>query len=143
MKYVVYPGHGVGRVLKTETKMGHEFISIEILSTGMKILFPKANSMALGLRSIISAIEAKNLRARIENAISGGPLPNIKTDESWNRRYRNYMELIKSGNPHEMSEVVLALITQKRNQDLSFGERKMLDICLEQLNTEIELALAN
>ena len=61
----VYPGHGVGKVTAIETKeiLGakHTFYSINILDSGMKIMVPRNNAEAVGLRPIISRDEAKKV----------------------------------------------------------------------------------
>jgi len=46
---------------------------------------------------------------------------------TWNRRYREYQEKIKSNNLSEIAEVYAKLKLIKERKDLSFGERKMLD----------------
>ncbi len=46
---------------------------------------------------------------------------------TWNRRYREYMEKIKTGSVFEIAEVMRDLYVLKKTKTLSFGERKMLD----------------
>jgi CarD family transcriptional regulator len=89
----VYPGHGVGVVKAIETKeifgKKQTFYTIQILDNGMKIMIPKDNVASVGLRAIISKKEAGEVFKILRKK-------NIKIDnQTWNRRYREYMEKIK------------------------------------------------
>src|SRR5580704_5241889 len=134
----VYPGHGVGRVVAIETKeiLGNKqtFYSINILDSGMKIMVPKDNAAAVGLRPIISRDEAKKVIEILRET-------NVKIDnQTWNRRYREYMEKIKTGSIYEIAEVLRDLFLLKVDKELSFGERKMLDTARSLLIKELALA---
>ncbi len=59
---------------------------------------------------------------------------------TWNRRYREYMEKIKTGSVFEIAEVLRDLYLLKSDKDLSFGERKMLDTARSLLIKELSLA---
>jgi len=134
----VYPGHGVGEVIAVETKemMGCKttFYTIRILETGMKIMVPKNNVKNVGLRPIISENEASKVLGILQEK-------NVKIDnQTWNRRYREYMEKIKTGSVYEIAEVLRDLFLLKVDKELSFGERKMLDTARTLLITELSLA---
>ncbi len=91
----VYPGHGVGKVTAIEAKemLGdtHTFYSIKILETGMKIMVPESKAKSVGLRKIISKDEAGKVIGILKEK-------EVKIDnQTWNRRYREYMEKIKTG----------------------------------------------
>lgn len=134
----VYPGHGVGRVTAIETKeiLGNKqtFYSIQILETGMKIMIPKDNVDSVGLRPIISKDEANKVVEILK-------VKDVKIDtQTWNRRYREYMEKIKTGSVYEIAEVLRDLFLLKVDKELSFGERKMLDTARNLLLKELTLA---
>lgn len=134
----VYPGHGVGEVVAVEQKemMGctQVFYSIKILETGMKIMVPKNNAKNVGLRPIISKDEASTVLNILQEK-------DVKIDnQTWNRRYREYMEKIKTGSVYEIAEVLRDLFLLKVDKELSFGERKMLDTARNLLITELSLA---
>ena len=61
----VYPGYGVGQITSIETKeisgTRLTFYSLKIIDTGMKIMVPKHNAEAVGLRPIISRGEANKV----------------------------------------------------------------------------------
>lgn len=134
----VYPGHGVGEVVAVENKeiMGcsQTFYSIKILESGMKIMVPKTNVANVGLRPIISKKEASKVLNILREK-------DVKIDnQTWNRRYREYMEKIKTGSVYEIAEVLRDLFLLKVDKELSFGERKMLDTARTLLLTELSLA---
>ncbi|MBN8542071.1 MAG: CarD family transcriptional regulator [Deltaproteobacteria bacterium] len=134
----VYPGHGVGRVNAIESKeiAGTKltFYSIQILDSGMKIMVPQANVKSVGLRPIISREEAYSVIGILKET-------NVKIDnQTWNRRYREYMEKIKTGGVREIAEVLRDLFLLKVDKELSFGERKMLDTARSLLIKELILA---
>lgn len=137
--HAVYPGHGVGRVIAVESKeiMGTkmEFYSVQILETGLKIMVPKTSVNQVGLRPIISEEEAGQV-------ISILKIKDVKIDtQTWNRRYREYMEKIKTGSVYEIAEVLRDLFLLKVDKELSFGERKMLDTARGLLMKELSLAV--
>ncbi len=134
----VYPGHGVGKVTAIETKemLGskHEFYCVQILDSSMKIMIPKANVANVGLRPIISQEEAGKVLAILKET-------NVKIDnQTWNRRYREYMEKIKTGSVFEIAEVLRDLFLLKVDKELSFGERNMRDTARDLLLKELSLA---
>jgi CarD family transcriptional regulator len=123
----VYPGHGVGKVTAMETKeiFGNKqvFYTIQILDSGMKIMIPKNNVDSVGLRPIISKEEAGKVIQILKET-------NVKIDnQTWNRRYREYMEKIKTGSVYEIAEVLrdLFLLDTARNlllKELSLATSK-------------------
>lgn len=134
----VYPGYGVGKITAIETKeiMGLKktFYSIQILDSGMKILVPLDNVESVGLRPIISKEEAGKVIEILKET-------EVKIDnQTWNRRYREYLEKIKTGSVYEIAEVLRDLFLLKVDKELSFGERKMLDTARTLLMKELTLA---
>lgn len=134
----VYPGHGVGKILAIETKeiLGNKqtFYSIQIVETGMKIMIPKDNVASVGLRPIISKDEANQVLCILKEK-------DVKIDtQTWNRRYREYMEKIKTGSVFEIAEVLRDLFLLRVDKELSFGERKMLDTARNLLLKELILS---
>lgn len=134
----VYPGYGVGQITAIETKeisgARLTFYSLRILDSGMKIMVPKHNAESVGLRPIISRDEANKVIEILKEK-------EIRVDnQTWNRRYREYMEKIKTGSVYEIAEVLRDLFLLKVDKELSFGERKMLDTARSLLLKELTLA---
>ena len=63
--------------------------------------------------------------------------------QTWNRRYREYTEKIKTGSPLEIAKVLRDLLVLKSDKELSFGERKMLDTARSLLVKELSIAKAH
>lgn len=138
-EHAVYPGHGVGQVVAIEVKeiMGAklEFYSVLIIDSGMKIMVPRTNVNSVGLRPIISKEEADKVIEILKDK-------NVKIDnQTWNRRYREYMEKIKTGSVYEIAAVLRDLFVLKVDKELSFGEKKMLDTARGLLMKELALAV--
>ncbi|MCX6111916.1 MAG: CarD family transcriptional regulator [Proteobacteria bacterium] len=137
-EFAVYPAHGVGKIEEVETKtiMGEkmEFLVISILDTGMNVLVPVTNIGNVGLRPVIKSAKVKEVYEVLKQK------KRTVVGSTWNRRYREYMEKIKSGSVFEIAEVLRDLIVLKGDKDLSFGERKMLDTAKNLLIKELALA---
>jgi len=136
--YAVYPAHGVGKIeaLETKTIMDEkmEFLVINIIDTGMDVLVPVKNINNVGLRQVIKSARVKDVYDVLKEKKRSVMGP------TWNRRYREYMEKIKSGSVFEIAEVLRDLVVLKREKELSFGERKMLDTAKTLLLKELALA---
>jgi CarD family transcriptional regulator len=100
----------------------------------MTIMIPTDNASAVGLREIITDKEVRKVYKILKDR-------DVKIDQTtWNRRYREYMEKIKTGSVFEIAEVLRNLFLLRHSKDLSFGERKMLDQAKSLLVREISLA---
>ena len=134
----VYPAHGVGIIEKIEAQeisgCQQDFYVMRILDNDMIIMIPTTNVNNVGLRDIIGQTEVPKLYSILKKR-------DVAIDnQTWNRRYREYMEKIKTGSAFEVAEVYRDLLMLKLEKDLSFGERKMLDTARNLLVKEISLA---
>lgn len=121
----VYPAHGVGEIKSIESReisgTTHTFYVLQILDNGMKIMVPTKNVNAVGLREIIGEEEVEAVYLILKER-------DITIDnQTWNRRYREYMDKIKTGSIYEIAEVFRDLMLLRSEKELSFGERKLLD----------------
>ncbi len=134
----VYPSHGVGKIetIKMQSVGGvdQSFYVLKIIENGMTIMIPTATSKNVGLRPIISKNEARKVVAILKQR-------DVKMNsQTWNRRYRDYMEKIKTGSLYEVAVVLRDLLLLKEDKDLSYGERKMMDTAKNLLIRELSLA---
>jgi CarD family transcriptional regulator len=134
----VYPAHGVGLIQAIETQtiggVDQSFYVMKILDNDMTIMIPTATSDNVGLRAIISTDEVTEVITILKER-------DIKINaQTWNRRYRDYMEKIKTGSVFEVAVVLRDLFLLKEDKDLSYGERKMLDTAKGLLVKELSLA---
>ncbi len=132
----VYPAHGVGRIEAVESReIGgniQDFYIMKILENGMVIMIPTKNVENVGLRNIIQKSDVKKvykvMQTKRESSID---------NQTWNRRYREYMDKIRTGSLYDVAEVFRDLFLLKLNKDLSFGERKLLDTAQSLLLNEL------
>jgi CarD family transcriptional regulator len=134
----VYPAHGVGVIEKIEAQeisgCHQDFYVMRILDNNMIIMIPTNNVNNVGLRDLIGQTEVSRLYSILKKR-------DVTIDnQTWNRRYREYMDKIKTGSAFEVAEVYRDLLILKIDKDLSFGERKMLDTARNLLVKEISLA---
>ncbi len=134
----VYPAHGVGRIQAIESQtvggVDQSFYVMKILDNDMTIMIPTANSDHVGLRAIIS-------RKEVDKVIEILKERDIKiSSQTWNRRYRDYMEKIKTGSVYEVAVVLRDLFILRVDKELSYGERKMMETAKSLLIKELSLA---
>ena len=134
----VYPAHGVGIIESIEEKVigGVEqtFYIMRILENDMKIMIPKNNAKQVGLRSIINDKQVEEVYAILkEKEVEFTP-------QTWNRRYREYMDKIKTGSIFDLATVLRDLYILQLEKPLSFGEKKMLDTAKGLLVKELSIA---
>jgi len=113
----VYPVHGVAEVVALEQRDigGNQtpVYILKILDTGLKI------------KEVYSILKSRDIP---------------RDTQTWNRRYREYMEKIKTGSIFEIAEVLRDLCVLRLTKELSFGERKMLDTARGLLTKELAIA---
>ncbi len=134
----VYPAHGVGIIKRIEKKVvsGKEksFYVLQVIENGMTIMVPTDNTAGVGLRALVSQQEVDEVMGILRDK-------EVKIDRTtWNRRYREYMEKIKTGSVKEIAEVLRNLYLLKNSKDLSFGEKKMFDTAKNLLVKEISMS---
>ncbi len=134
----VYPVHGVAEVVALEHRdIGGSTTTVyilKILETGLKIMVPTMNAGSVGLRDLITSKQVKE----VYSILKSRDIP--RDTQTWNRRYREYMEKIKTGSVFEIAEVMRDLSVLRTTKDLSFGERKMLETARGLLIKELALA---
>jgi len=135
----VYPAHGVGRIESIESRVingeTHDFYIMKVLENDMVIMIPTWNVTSVGLRDIIDERDIPkvyDVMKKKQNS-SFESLP-------WNRRYRDYMDKIKTGSLFDVAEVYRDLFILKLTKDLSFGERKLYDTAQGLLVKELSTA---
>jgi CarD family transcriptional regulator len=134
----VYPAHGVGVIDKIESKnisgKDQKFYILRLLSNGMKIMIPTDNIDQVGLRGIVTDKEV----SKVYKILKEKTIPS--DNQTWNRRYREYMEKIRTGSVFEVAQVLRDLLLLRLGKDLSFGERRMLDMAKGLLVKELSVA---
>lgn len=136
----VYPTQGVGIIEAIEAKEfageKHEFYILRIVDSDMTIMIPVNNALQVGMRSLID----KDRVAAVYDILEEKQDDNGHAIASWSRRQREYNEKIKSGDLFEVAEVLRELYLIKEGKDLSYGEKKVLDLARKLLVKEVALA---
>ena len=134
---IVHPMHGAGVVDSIVSKMVNgvvrEYYLLKIPVGGMLVMIPTTNSEEIGVRPVVNSAEADRIIASI---------PDIEVDmtANWNRRYRENMLRLKSGDLTEVARVVKGLALRDTDRGLSTGERKMLHSAKQILISELVLS---
>ncbi|MBM4271383.1 MAG: CarD family transcriptional regulator [Deltaproteobacteria bacterium] len=134
----VYPAQGVGVIEAIEKRefMGNRqtFYVMKIMSNGMKIMIPTNSAESVGLREVIPVEEIPKVYEILKNKDV------IIDKQTWNKRYKDYLDKIKTGSVFEIARVLRDLFILKSDKNLSFGERKMMDTAKSLLVKEISIA---
>ena len=133
----VFPAHGVGVIKSVESReiagSKQDFYVLHIISSGAKLMVPTSTSSKAGMRGLISDPEIE------------GVYDILKTrrkinQTTWNRRFREYNEKLRTGSVNDVAEVYRDLHYLKSDKDLSYGEKRMLEKARELVVTEISAA---
>jgi CarD family transcriptional regulator len=134
---VVHPMHGAGVIdsIVSERINGktQEYYVFHMPVNGLVLKIPVCNSQLVGLRSVVDATAADTVMLA---------LPGLEIDitTNWNRRYRENLERLKSGDLYEVGRVIKCLTLRDVERGLSTGERKMLHSAKQIFISEMVLA---
>lgn len=133
---IVYPMHGAGTIDSIEEKdiLGEKQAYYILKMPGeVKVMIPTAKANDVGVRSVIDKSAAETVF---------GILGQDETimDKNWNKRYRDNMDKMKSGDIYEVADVVRNLSFKQKEKGLSTGEKKMLNNAKQILVSELVLA---
>ena len=135
----VYPAHGVAIIENLEDRsisgQKHSFYILRVLDSNATIMVPVANASAVGLRKVMKKAMVPKVYSILKEKRDL-----LSDSQTWNRRYRDYTEKLKTGCAMEVAKVLRDLYTLKIDKELSFGERRMLDTAKNLLVKEISIA---
>lgn len=133
---VVHPLHGAGVIeditqerLAGKTKRYYVF---RVPNGSLTLKIPTENSGMVGLRDPMTSEQVEDLLSEI-------PDMDAEMTSNWNRRYRENMEKLKSGDIRDLAAVIKGLFLRDVKQGLSTGERKMLYNAKQVLLSEVAL----
>ena len=134
---IVYPMHGAGVIDAIEEKdiLGEKQSYYILKMPGeVKVMVPTAKAEEVGVRNVIDKSSADKVIGVLEQ-------DETAMDKNWNKRYRDNMEKMKSGDIYEVADVVRNLSFKKKEKGgLSTGEKKMLNNAKQILISELVLA---
>ncbi len=133
---VVYPMHGAGIIESIEEKevLGETraYYILHIPYGNMQVMVPVGHADQAGIRPIVSEKEVEQVYGLLREGSS-------EMDDNWNRRFRENMDKLKSGDITQVAQVVRNLMRVDRVKKLSTGEKKMLTNARQILISEIVL----
>ena len=133
---IVYPMHGAGTIDSIEEKdiLGEKQAYYIIkMPDEVKVMIPTSKAEQVGVRNIIDKQSAEKVFKILGQ-------DETEMDKNWNKRYRNNMDKMKSGDIYEVADVVRNLSFKQKEKGLSTGEKKMLNNAKQILVSELVLA---
>lgn len=133
---VAYPMHGAGIIQAIEEKevLGKTAKYYVLQTGGMKVMVPVDGVEDAGMRHIIQKEECQSILGYLSSK-------GEEESDNWNRRYRDNLDKMRTGNAREVADVVRSLTLRDRGKGLSTGEKKMLSKARKILASELMLCL--
>lgn len=134
---IAHPLHGAGVISEIEIKRiegrDMEYYVLRLPVSDMLIKIPKDTCDVVGVRPILSPEQADCVLSALDSV-------DVNMNQNWNKRYRENMQRIRSGDLLEVASVIKGLMLRDSERGLSTGERKMLHSAKQILISEIVLA---
>lgn len=134
---IVHPMHGAGVIDGITTRringVTRDYYMLKLPVGGMLVMIPTEGSAEIGVRPVMDAAQADQI-------IDALPEMEVDVDPNWNRRYRENMLRLKSGDLMEVARVMKSLMLRDGERGLSTGERKMLYSAKQILISEIVMS---
>ena len=134
---IVYPMHGAGVIESIEEReilgKSQRYYVMKMPVGDIKVMIPTTNAQDIGIREVID----KGYVDQVLGALEGDY---TYMNSNWNKRYRENLDKIKSGDIFEVADVVRNLACRDKEKGLSTGERKMLNNARQILVSELVLA---
>lgn len=137
-EYIAHPMHGAGKiddiVKRRSGNVERDYYVLKLPVGEMRVMIPVDGCEGIGVRPIIGADKA-------EEVLEAFKVIDISMTANWNKRYRENMQKIKSGDLMEVASVVKGLMKRDAERGLSTGERKMLHSAKQIFISEMVISL--
>lgn len=134
---IVHPMHGAGVIAGIAQRkvngVVRTYYELKLPIGGMLVMIPTENTQEIGVRPVIA-------KEQVEQILDAMKRIEVEMDSNWNRRYRDNLLRMKSGDLLEVARVVKGLTHRDNTRGLSTGERKMLHSARQILISELVLA---
>ncbi|MEA4923192.1 MAG: CarD family transcriptional regulator [Eubacteriaceae bacterium] len=135
---IVYPMHGAGIIggIESKTILGEvrDYYVLDMPYSSIKIMVPTDKCDEIGIRTVVDMSQIEDIMTVLKSPST--PMPG-----NWNKRHRENMEKLKSGDLAEVAEVVRNLSLADSEKSLSTGEKKVLNDAKQILLSEIMLVM--
>jgi len=132
--YVVYPKHGVGRVIELQSSeiagMKLELYVLRFEKEKMTLRVPTNKAESVGMRKLSSDKQMGEALTTLKGK------PKIKRT-MWSRRAQEYEAKINSGDLQSIAEVVRDLYRSDAQPEQSYSERQLYEAALDRMAREI------
>ncbi len=136
---VVYPNHGVGLVEQISYGIlngrTERYFMIRIVSSGLRVMVPQSNALAVGLRSVIRSAESTKVLGFLETG-------KLNSHHDWKHRFKENSERMRTGSLLEVAVVLKSLVSLSRSKPLSFPKYLLVSEMATSRNTSPESAEA-
>lgn len=134
---VIYPNQGLGIVedIRDGSYNGEQFkiFHVRIVNNNTLVQVPSASAMEMGIRRPISESAIKKIFQFMRSG-------NVDLSMNWKGRYKEHINLMKSGTLLDMALVLKSLFCLSLLKPLSFREKKMMERAKELIVSEISEA---
>jgi CarD family transcriptional regulator, regulator of rRNA transcription len=134
---VVYPNHGVGIIEQVSFGIANgrteTYYMLRINSNSLKVMVPRSNAEAVGLRPVIRNGETAKVLGYLEKG-------KFNSHHDWKHRYKENSDRMRTGSLIEVAAVLKSLVALSRTKPLSFREKKMLERARYLLVSELATA---
>lgn len=134
---VVHPMHGAGTVESIKemeiSGVKRKYYCVRFAVGSMTTNIPVESSQSIGLRDVVGKEEAKKILESFRD------MP-VTDDTNWNKRQRENIEKIKSGDIYKVLGVLKDLMYRERTHGLSTNERKTLGSARQIVLSELVLS---
>jgi CarD family transcriptional regulator len=135
---ISYPMHGAGFIEAVEEKHlfneDKRYYILKFSEGDIKVHVPVETAQKAGLRRIISPEECSRVMESFKS------VEDLEESTNWNRRNRENLEKMKSGNVFQIATVIKSLLKREEKKVLSSSEKKMLGTSMQILVSELALA---
>ncbi|MCI7126299.1 MAG: CarD family transcriptional regulator [Agathobaculum sp.] len=135
---IVHPLHGAGVVQdiveRTIDGAPVQYYALQLALDDTALFLPVSSCSKLGIRPVCTRAQAEALLHRMDGLVCG-------EDKGWNQRCRENMQLLRSGEPLKVAQVVKSLAGRDRARGLSAGEKQMLASARQIVSSELAFAL--
>ena len=136
---VIYPNQGLGVVeaIHEEAHYGENLtvFLLRIIANNTLVTVPSASALEIGIRRPVTEGSIRKIYEYIGNGA-------IDVSTDWKGRYKEHLNLMKSGTLFDMATVLKTLYFLSLHKPLSFREKKMMEKAKELIVSEISVAAA-
>ena len=135
-QHVVYPAHGVGKIVEIERQFVAgtelEMFVVFVEKDKLTLRVPTAKAAGIGMRSLSTPDDAQTALDILKGKA-------VVKRLMWSRRAQEYEQKINSGDIIQIAEVVRDLHRRDEQREQSYSERQLYESALDRLTREVAI----